>query len=153
MSYIPEEVINEVKSNVDIVELIGQYVQLNKRGTNYMASCPFHEDNNPSFSVSQPKQIYKCFSCGRGGNIFGFLQEIEGISFTESVAKAAEFANITVDEKYIQAQPSKQQEFSYLYDIHEKANDFYHYYLMSTNNGAEAFDYLIQRQLTKEVLE
>lgn len=153
MSYIPEEVINEVKSNVDIVELIGQYVQLNKRGTNYMASCPFHEDNNPSFSVSQPKQIYKCFSCGRGGNIFGFLQEIEGISFTESVAKAAEFANITVDEKYIQAQPSKQQEFSYLYDIHEKANDFYHYYLMSTNNGAEAYDYLIQRQLTKEVLE
>lgn len=153
MSYIPEEVINEVKSNVDIVELIGQYVQLNKRGTNYMASCPFHEDKNPSFSVSQPKQIYKCFSCGRGGNIFGFLQEIEGISFTESVSKAAEFANITVDDKYIQSQPSTKQEYSYLFDIHEKVNDFYHYYLMNTNNGEEAYNYLIERELTKEVLE
>ncbi|WP_425328862.1 CHC2 zinc finger domain-containing protein [Ruoffia tabacinasalis] len=77
MSYIPEEVINEVKSNVDIVELIGQYVQLNKRGTNYMASCPFHEDNNPSFSVSQPKQIYKCFSCGRGGISLVFYKKLK----------------------------------------------------------------------------
>lgn len=153
MSYIPEEVINEVKDEVNIVELIGQYVQLTKRGTNYMASCPFHEDKNPSFSVSEPKQIFKCFSCGRGGNAFSFLQEMEGISFTEAVGKAAEFANVTIDEQFLQSKPSQKQEYGYLYDIHEKVRDFYHYYLMSTNNGEEAYNYLLERDITKETLE
>ena len=85
MSYIPEEVIQDIRQKTDIVDVINQYVQLTKKGTNYSASCPFHEDRNPSFSVHPGKQIYKCFSCGRGGNVFGFLQEIEGINFVASV--------------------------------------------------------------------
>lgn len=153
MSYIPEEVINEVKSNTDIVELISQYVNLNKRGTNYTASCPFHEDRNPSFSVSQPKQIYKCFSCGRGGNVFGFLQEIEGISFPEAVSKAAEFANISIDPQYIGSTSNTSKQHNILFDIHEKVGDFYHYYLLNTKNGEEAYQYLIDRDIPKESLE
>ncbi|XJS11603.1 DNA primase [Aerococcaceae bacterium WGS1372] len=150
MSYIPEEVINEVKANIDIVELISQYVSLNKRGTNFIASCPFHEDRNPSFSVSQSKQIYKCFSCGRGGNVFGFLQEIEGISFPEAVSKAAEFANITIDSQYINTDHQHSKQENILYDIHNKVGDFYHYYLLNTKNGEEAFQYLSNREISKD---
>lgn len=153
MSFIPEEVINEVKENTDIVELISQYVSLNKRGTNYIASCPFHEDRNPSFSVSQPKQIYKCFSCGRGGNVFGFLQEMEGISFPEAVGKAAEFAHIMIDPQYTNSSSSSSNQHSTLFDIHSKVGDFYHYYLLNTKNGEEAYQYLLNRKISKENME
>lgn len=153
MSFIPEEVINEVKENTDIVELISQYVSLNKRGTNYIASCPFHEDRNPSFSVSQPKQIYKCFSCGRGGNVFGFLQEMEGITFPEAVGKAAEFANITIDPQYTHSNNQTLNQNNVLFDIHKKVGDFYHYYLLNTKNGEEAFQYLLNREISKDNME
>lgn len=155
MSFIPEEVINEVKEKIDIVELVGQYVKLSKRGSNYSASCPFHEDRNPSFSVSQAKQIYKCFSCGRGGNIFGFLQEIENVSFPEAVIKAAEFADITIAEEFISSQSSNQPSSttSYLLDIHQKVADFYHYYLTNTKNGEEAMKYLEDRNLHSETIK
>lgn len=155
LSYIPEEVINEIKENTDIVDLVSKYVQLNKRGSNYLASCPFHEDRNPSFSVSQSKQIYKCFSCGRGGNIFGFLQEIESISFPQAVIKAAELSNIAISSEYLQGQYNEQKsnKFSHLFDIHQKVADFYHYYLVNTRNGQEALNYLEGRSLKIETLK
>lgn len=151
MTYIPEEYINQIQREVNIVDLIGSYISLSKRGNNYMASCPFHEDNNPSFSVSESKQIYKCFSCQRGGNIFSFLQEIEGISFVESVYKAAEFANISLPES-IQHQSSANQ-YQYLYDIHQKVTEFYTYYLNQTNNGQPALDYLFNRRIDSDIID
>ena len=102
MAGIPNDIIESVKKEADIVAIINQYVALTKRGNNYTCSCPFHEDNNPSFSVSPDKQIYKCFSCGRGGNVFGFLQEMEGISFPEAVKKVAELSNIALDSRYFE---------------------------------------------------
>ena len=81
---IAEEKINEIRQAADIVDVISEYVQLKKQGRNYFGLCPFHGENTPSFSVSSDKQIFHCFGCGAGGNVFSFLMDIEGISFQEA---------------------------------------------------------------------
>src|SRR3954451_9143114 len=91
---IAEEKINEIRQAVDIVELISDYVQLKKQGRNYFGLCPFQGESTPSFSVSSDKQIFHCFGCGAGGNVFSFLMELEGISFQEAAIKLADKANI-----------------------------------------------------------
>ena len=151
---IPNEVIDDLRQQVRIEEVVGQYVQLIKRGQNYVASCPFHEDRNPSFSIHSQKQIYKCFSCGRGGNVFGFIQEIDQVSFPEAVMKVAEFADYALPNL-----PSSgaDQELAHqdrvLYQIHQKVAEFYHYYLTGTTNGQEALDYLLDRQVQTETID
>jgi len=152
MAGIPNDIIESVKKEADIVAIINQYVALTKRGNNYTCSCPFHEDNNPSFSVSPDKQIYKCFSCGRGGNVFGFLQEMEGISFPEAVKKVAELSNIALDSRYFETGQAVSQPHQRLLDLHEKARDFYHFYLTQTVAGEAAYAYLKQRELKEETL-
>ena len=87
---IPEEKINELRQSVDIVDVISDYIQLKKQGRNYFGLCPFHGENTPSFSVSDEKQIFHCFGCGVGGNIFTFLMEIDGVGFIEAAEKVAE---------------------------------------------------------------
>ncbi len=151
MAYLPQETINEIKQNINIVDLIGNYVELQKKGNNYTASCPFHEDNHPSFSVSKDKQIFKCFSCGRGGNIFSFLQEIEGIGFQEAVAKAAELSGYPMDNIHIHSN-SNNERYSHLYTIHELATKFYHHYLINTKAGQSALDYMLKREFTPDIL-
>lgn len=153
MAQIPKELIDKIQQDVDIVDVISQYVQLTKRGQNHVASCPFHEDQNPSFSVSPSKQIYKCFSCGRGGTVFGFLQEMEGISFPEAVIKAADFASQTYDlTAYQQLGQSQEPDHADLYQIHDKAQAFYHYYLLDTVAGEGACAYFSQRKFKLETL-
>ena len=85
MTMINNEIINEIRNNTDIVEVISNYVNLTKSGKNYFGICPFHDDNHPSMSVSPDKQIYKCFSCGATGNVFTFVSQFEHISFIEAV--------------------------------------------------------------------
>lgn len=80
-----QEIIRKIRENTDIVEFIGKYIPLVKKGKNYFGLCPFHNDNNPSLSVSREKQIYKCFVCGEAGNVFNFLMKFENISFLEAV--------------------------------------------------------------------
>ncbi|EUJ43050.1 DNA primase [Listeria riparia FSL S10-1204] len=92
MQRIPEEKIDEIRSQVDIVDVVGNYVQLKKQGRNYTGLCPFHGEKTPSFSVSPEKQIFHCFGCGKGGNVFSFLMQIDGLSFVESVKKVADLA-------------------------------------------------------------
>ena len=94
---IPEETIQQIKQSLDIADIISDYVQLKKQGRNYFGLCPFHGENTPSFSVSADKQIYHCFGCGAGGNMFSFLMEIEGISFQEAVGKLAERAGVAIN--------------------------------------------------------
>lgn len=151
INHIDNDIINQIRQKIDITELINEYVPLTKKGTNFVASCPFHEDRNPSFSVSQSKQIYKCFSCGRGGNIFSFLQEIEGVSFVEAVKIAANFANIQLDDTFLNETraPNPHQK---LLDIHQKVADFYHYYLVNTINGQDAYQYLLGRGFNEDVI-
>ena len=85
LARIPEEVIDNVRSSVNIYDIVSQFVQLHRSGSNWFGLCPFHSENTPSFSVNEKKQIFHCFSCGRGGNVFKFLMELQGLSFPEAV--------------------------------------------------------------------
>jgi len=94
---IPENKIEEIRSSASIVDIISEYVQLRKRGKNFIGLCPFHSEKTPSFTVSEEKQIYHCFGCHAGGNVFKFLMEYEKISFIESIQELAEKTGIPLD--------------------------------------------------------
>ena len=91
-----DEILNEVRENSDIVEVISQYVHLKRSGRNYFGLCPFHNEKSPSFSVSPDKQIFHCFGCGVGGNVFTFISKIEGIGFKEAIENLADRAGIVL---------------------------------------------------------
>ncbi|WP_458103254.1 DNA primase [Enterococcus faecalis] len=154
---IPQEVIEEVRHRTNIVDIIGQYVQLKKSGKNYMGLCPFHEERSPSFSVAEDKQIFHCFGCGKGGTVFNFLQEIEGISFPESVKRVADLEHLSVDfdwsePREVEDTPENQQRRSLL-QLHSKAAELYHHILVNTKIGEPALNYLLERGLTQELIE
>lgn len=154
---IPDEVVDKIRQEANILDIVSQYVQLKKKGQNHFASCPFHEERTPSFSVREEKQLFHCFSCGRGGNVFSFLMEIEGLTFPEAVIKTAELANIPIDEQYLQvADDRKIQTDSPAgksIQIHELAKDFYHHILMHTKAGEAALNYLLDRGVKKKTIE
>ncbi|WP_430604026.1 DNA primase [Enterococcus sp. DIV0724b] len=153
---IPQEVIEEVRQRTNIVDVVGQYVQLKKSGKNYMGLCPFHEERSPSFSVAEDKQIFHCFGCGKGGTVFNFLQEIEGINFPESVRRVAELEQIPVNIDWVNTTESDSTEnlqTRKLIELHKKAADLYHHVLMNTQIGEPALNYLLERGLTKELIE
>lgn len=146
---IPEETIAKVRDNVNIVNVISQYVSLEKKGKDYVGLCPFHEEKTPSFTVNEGKQFFKCFGCGKGGNVFTFLMEKENLTFPESVQKVAEIAHIDVGEF-----TNKTPKYSnILIKINEEAADFYHRVLLSTNAGKRGLDYAHQRGLTEEIID
>ncbi|MFB5394222.1 DNA primase [Enterococcus faecalis] len=154
---IPQEVIEEVRHRTNIVDIIGQYVQLKKSGKNYMGLCPFHEERSPSFSVAEDKQIFHCFGCGKGGTVFNFLQEIEGISFPESVKRVVDLEHLSVDFDWSEPRevadtPENQQRRSLL-QLHSKAAELYHHILVNTKIGEPALNYLLERGLTQELIE
>lgn len=154
---IPQEVIEEVRHRTNIVDIIGQYVQLKKSGKNYMGLCTFHEERSPSFSVAEDKQIFHCFGCGKGGTVFNFLQEIEGISFPESVKRVADLEHLSVDFDWSEPRevadtPENQQRRSLL-QLHSKAAELYHHILVNTKIGEPALNYLLERGLTQELIE
>jgi DNA primase len=145
-----------VRQQTNIVDVVGQYVQLKKSGKNYLGLCPFHNEKSPSFSVAEDKQIFHCFGCGKGGNVFSFIQEIEGLSFPESVEKVADLANISVSLNLTnrpQVVSPKVLEESQLIQIHEKTSELYHHILMNTQVGEKALEYLKERGLTEEVIK
>ncbi|WNF89074.1 DNA primase [Vagococcus fluvialis] len=153
---IPQETIEMVRQQTNIVDVVGQYVQLKKSGKNYLGLCPFHNEKSPSFSVAEDKQIFHCFGCGKGGNVFSFIQEIEGLSFPESVEKVADLANISVSLNLTnrpQEMSPKVLEESQLIQIHEKTSELYHHILMNTQVGEKALEYLKERGLTEEVIK
>ncbi|MCU7356313.1 DNA primase [Enterococcus dispar] len=155
MARIPQNVIDEIREKSNIVEVIGQYVQLKKAGKNYVGLCPFHEEKTPSFSVAEDKQIFHCFGCGRGGNVFGFVEELEGLTFPEAVAKVAEIEQIPFAAAY-KMEPTTQVGNSpqhALIKLHEKAKEVYHHMLVNTAAGQVALDYLISRGLTEELIK
>lgn len=153
---IPQEVIEEIRRQSNIVDLVGQYVQLKKSGKNYFGLCPFHEERSPSFSVAEDKQMYHCFGCGKGGNIFKFLQEVDGVSFPEAVKKVADMGSVQLEYDFLDraaAEPNEQQrEQNDLIKLHETAADIFHHVLLNTQAGEQALDYLIGRGLTEEII-
>ncbi|MED4635052.1 DNA primase [Peribacillus frigoritolerans] len=152
---IEDEKINQIREAVDIVDLIGEYVQLKKQGRNYFGLCPFHGENSPSFSVSTEKQIFHCFGCGAGGNIFTFLMDIEGYSFVESAKVLAEKGNVPLeveinkDSKRSNMPAGAQQ----MVEAHDLLRKFYHHLLVNTKEGQDALEYLLNRGFTEETIE
>ncbi|KJY58370.1 DNA primase [Lactobacillus kimbladii] len=145
---IPEETIAKVRNNVNIVNVISQYVSLEKKGKDFVGLCPFHEEKTPSFTVSEGKQFFKCFGCGKGGNVFSFLMYKENLTFPESVQKVADFAHIDIGEY-----SSQKPKFSnILIKINEEAADFYHRVLISTNAGKPGYNYAKKRGLNPEII-
>ncbi len=98
MRRLPESLINDIRSKTDVVDVVSRYISLSKKGKNYVGVCPFHDDHDPSMSVSPDRQIYKCFVCGAGGNVFTFIQDYEKVNFIDAVLKTATYANIDVSE-------------------------------------------------------
>lgn len=124
--FIPNEIIQEIMQRTDIVELVGEYVPLQRRGRNYFGLCPFHQEDTPSFSVNAEKQIYKCFGCGKGGNVIGFVQEIENLGFIEAVHKLAERAGVTIPTAALSAaEQARQAERQAMLAAHQAAAEFY----------------------------
>ncbi len=150
---IPEEIINEIRQSVDIVDIISEYVQLKKQGRNYFGICPFHSENTPSFSVSPEKQIFHCFGCHAGGNVFSFLMDIEGISFQEAAIRLAEKANIPLELKTTSSHMRLPTETEKMMRAHELLRQFYHHILVNTNKGQEALEYLQKRNFTREIID
>ncbi|MDF2787752.1 MAG: primase [Neobacillus sp.] len=152
---IAEEKINQIRQAVDIVEIISEYIQLKKQGRNYFGLCPFHGENSPSFSVSSDKQIYHCFGCGAGGNVFSFLMELEGISFLEAAIKLAEKANIDLQVNFSVNGKGKSvsPELQKMLDAHELLTKFYHHLLVNTKDGQHALEYLLKRGFTRESID
>lgn len=153
MERLSQDKINEIRSSVDIVDVIGQYLSLSKNGRNYVAICPFHNDTRPSLSISQDKQIYKCFVCENGGNVFTFLQHYLKISYIEAVKKVAEIGRIDLSEYHLDYKPVQiKKEFASLYAMNEEACHIYSYYL-NTKLGLEARAYLNQRHFNDDLIE
>lgn len=146
---IPEDFINEVRSNVNIVDVISQYVSLEKKGKDYLGLCPFHQEKTPSFTVNEEKQFFKCFGCGKGGNVFKFLMDKENLTFPESVASVAEFAHIPMPATYGKGAPISNP----LIKLHEEVAEFYHRVLLTTEVGVRGLSYANSRQLDKEIIE
>ena len=121
---IPEEKIDEIRNSVSIVDFISGFVQLKKRGKNYIGLCPFHQEKTASFTVSEDKQIYHCFGCHAGGNIFKFLMDFKNISFVESVQEVAEFGGIQLS--YQGKEDSEKQSLQEeLYEINLQAAKYF----------------------------
>lgn len=151
---VPEEVIEQIRSSTDIVDIVGEYVQLTKRGRNWFGLCPFHGESTPSFSVTSDKQIFHCFGCGAGGNVITFLMDIENITFQDALARLGSRAGIDVDVNVANdSAPAPTKTDHQLILMHEFAADMYHHILLNTEEGQEALDYLENRGFTKEMIE
>jgi len=143
-----ENTINEVRARTDIVDVISQYVSLEKKGKEFKGVCPFHDDHDPSMSVSPDKQIFKCFVCGAGGNVFTFLQKIEQITFPEAVTRAAAMAGIDLKLPRTTAVSPNQKAWNCLQSFTEYAR-----YFLDSQEGEEARNYCRKRKISEELLQ
>jgi len=150
--YYPEELIEEVRTRNDIVEVISGYVRLQKKGSNYFGLCPFHNEKSPSFSVSPGKQMYYCFGCGAGGNVITFLMEYENQTFPEAVRTLAQRAGIALpeadDSKEARQADSRRAK---LLEINKEAAKYF-YYQLRIERGSVGMEYLRKRELSDETM-
>lgn len=149
---IADEKVDLIRNTLDIVDIVGEYVQLKKQGRNFFGLCPFHGEKTPSFSVSTDKQIYHCFGCGAGGNMFSFVMEIEGISFVEAVTQLAEKANVDLPDIDV-TETGISKEVQEMYQAHDLLRKLYHHLLVNTKEGERAFHYLKDRGFTLEEIK
>lgn len=141
--------VEDIKQRLDIVDIVQEYVQLKKAGSNYKGNCPFHQEKTPSFMVSQPKQIWHCFGCHEGGDIFSFVQRMEGIDFFESLKLLGVKAGVTIEKKRTESADKKQR----LLDALDLASQFFNKILIDHPKAQESRDYLSSRDLKEETIE
>ena len=145
---IPYQITRRVINETKITEVVSEYVKLKKKGSSMFGLCPFHNDNNPSMSVSDKVKMFNCFSCGAKGNVVNFIARIENISEDQAVIKLAKRIGIEIDEKK-SAQALKEER---LIKVMESANTFYQFYLKNSDEGLKALEYLHNRGITDEII-
>ncbi|WEV61097.1 DNA primase [Streptococcaceae bacterium ESL0729] len=150
MAKLDREEIAVIKSSVNIVDVISQYVALTKTGRNYLGLCPFHGEKTPSFNVNSDKQFYHCFGCGKSGDVIKFLEDYKQISFLDSVKEVAAYAGINLE---FEEETRRENPHQSLLDIHAQASKFYHMVLTSTEAGKKAKEYLYARGIDDQIIE
>lgn len=151
--YYPDELVEEIRSRNDIVDVISSYIRLSKKGSNYFGLCPFHSEKSPSFSVSPTKQIYYCFGCESGGNVIRFVQNYENYSFAEALKVLADRAGIELPEITYSDENKRQKDLkSRILELNKEAGKFY-YYQLRNEGGAVAMRYLTGRGLSQDTIQ
>ena len=148
---LTDEIINDIRDSASITEVIGHYIPLIKKGRGYTAVCPFHDDHDPSLSISEEKQIFKCFVCGTGGNVFTFVQKFKNCSFPEAVVEVAKIIGKPIDIEISHA-PKRVSKYQRLYDVLDESIKFSNY-VLNTQAGDKANQYLLDRGLSREVID
>lgn len=151
MARLSEQEINDIRGKADIVDVIGHYVPLSKKGRNYWCVCPFHDDHSPSMSIASDKQIYKCFVCGAGGNVFTFVQNYEKISFIEAVYKVADYAGVHIEHSLILPQKHVDPHIAALHKACKETIEFTNYQL-DTLDAKNVKEYLFKRNITEDII-
>ena len=149
MEFINEEKINDIRNSADIVSIISDYIPLKMKGKNYFGVCPFHDDHSPSMSVSKERQLFKCFVCNKGGNVFTFVKDYENISYIEAVKKVADKVGILLNIDYVK---KKDDKYKLEYEIMEFATKIFQNNLNS-KEGIIAKEYLNKRNITDEIIK
>ena len=151
--FYSDEFVEQVRSENDIVDIISGYVSLKKKGSNWMGCCPFHHEKTPSFSVSKEKQMYHCFGCGVGGNVFTFMMEYENYSFPEAIEYLAERVRIPLPVKELSEQEKKEADYKFaLKELNKEAANYF-YLLLKSERGNNARNYFKQRGLSDEIIK
>ncbi len=150
--YYPDELVEEIRTKNDIVDVISGYVKIQKKGSSYFGLCPFHNEKSPSFSVSPGKQMYYCFGCGAGGNVFTFLMEYENYSFQEAVKALAQRAGVSLPEAEFNEEARKRESRrARLLEVNKEAAKYF-YYQLRGEKGHAGYQYLRKRQLSDETI-
>ena len=151
--FYPDDTVEEVRIRSDIVSIIGSYIRLKKVGSNHMGLCPFHNEKTPSFSVSQSKQMYHCFGCGVGGNVYTFIMEYENYTFVEALKFLAEKAGINLPEQEYSAIEKRKSDLkNRLMEINKEAARYY-YYQLKSERGQASREYLLGRGMTEDTIK
>ena len=151
--YYPEELVEEVRAKNDIVDVISGYVRMQKKGANHWGCCPFHNEKTPSFAVNGAKQMYHCFGCGVGGNVFTFVMNYENYSFPEAIKMLADRAGVNLPElEYTEEMKEKENKRARLMEINKEAAKFF-YYQLRTQNGEIGSSYFKKRELSEETMK
>lgn len=151
--FYSEDVVEEIRTRNDIVDVISSYVPLKKKGSNYFGLCPFHNEKSPSFSVTREKQMYHCFGCGASGNVFTFVMEYENYTFPEALQHLAQRAGMELKTRELSPEEKRQADYKSLLRQMNKDAANYFYYLLSQKQGQAARNYLEQRQLSNETIK
>ncbi|BAU27271.1 DNA primase [Aneurinibacillus soli] len=151
---IPEEIIEQVRTKSDIVDVIGQYVHLKKTGRNYFGLCPFHSEKSPSFAVHPDKQLFRCYGCGEAGNVLSFVMKVEGLEFPEAVRQLGSRVGIEVPHQQDRPEDDRiRRKKDTMLSAHDFAAKLYHHLLRNTDHGENARNYLLNRQIQLATIE